>query len=84
MGSWLQFPFVKHVEINNRYIHMVVTFWVSALLVIKCSAPVDECTVSVFRVTDLVQVDNETCGGRKCFSYVGKLEGIWPIAALEG
>jgi len=41
------------------------------------------CTPSIFRVTDLVQVDVQGWVGRKCVSYIRRFEGVCPITAID-
>jgi hypothetical protein len=48
------------------------------LVVVECSEVSEENTASIFRWTELVQVDAEVFGGKKCVGYIEWFEGVWP------
>lgn len=46
----------------------------------KCSNVLEECTASIYRVNELVQVDAEVIQRKKCVNYnTGRFEGIYQL-----
>jgi hypothetical protein len=52
--------------------------------VVKCSDVSEQHTASIFRVTEMVQVDAEVTHKKKHVGYVGWFEGVWAITATNG
>jgi hypothetical protein len=45
----------------------------------------EKCTASIFRVSELIQADDEIGGGGdNSVRYIGRSESAWPITATEG
>jgi hypothetical protein len=48
-----------------------------------CFNVLEECAASIFRVTELVNVDAEVIGKKACVNYIGKLRELWSMRATE-
>ena len=64
---------------------MVAILWVSVLFCgFKRAIVSEECTASLFRMTESILVEAEVMWQeKKCFIYVQWFERIWPVTALE-
>jgi hypothetical protein len=51
-------------------------------VMIKCSNFLENCTASIFKVTEFVQVDVKWCDERRG-TYIRWLQGSWPITAIK-
>jgi hypothetical protein len=60
---------------------MMVIFWVFTRVLQVCSDVLEKCAATIYRVTELVQVDAEVTGKKECVSCIGKLRELWPMRA---
>lgn len=49
---------------------------------IKYSNILENCTASIFKITEFIQVDVKCCDKRKG-TYIQWLQGSWPITAMK-